>query len=122
MNIEKDNRNTLVISDGDRKIIFDKHPYLPEYNVTLELGAGNGNAAGLKFTRDAVAWVFTETPCIMLRGQIDKNNTASKVFSHTVPWEQYGETNKFWLFRCGIQYWMDNAKNYDTSKAEKKRL
>lgn len=121
MNIEKDNRKVLVLSEGDRKIIFDKHPYLPEYNVTLELGSGNGNAAGLKFVRDAVAWVFNETPCIMLRGAIDKNNAASKAFSHTVPWEQYDETDSAWLFRCGIQYWMDNAIGYNTSKAEKKR-
>lgn len=121
MKVEKNNRKILVISENERRIIFNKHPYLPEYQVTLELGSGNGNAAGLKFTRDAIAWVFNETPCIMLRGQINKNNTSSKAFSHTVPWEQYGETDSVWLFRCGIQYWMDNAVGYDKTKAENKR-
>lgn len=121
MIIEKNNRREIIISDGDKKIIFTKHEWLPKYEVELKLGSGGGNASGLKFTRDAVSWIFNETPCIMLHGVIEKTNPASRAFSLTVPWEQYDETPDFWKFRCGIQYWIDNAKGYNMSKAEGKR-
>lgn len=121
MIVEKNNRREIVISDGDKKIIFRKHEWLPKCEVSLEFGSGGGNASGLKFTRDAIAWVFNETPCIMLHGVIEKTNKASRAFSLTVPWEQYGETDTHWLFRCGIQYWMDNAVGHDKTKAEGKR-
>jgi len=121
MIIEKDNRQTIVISEGDRKIVFNKHVYLPEYKVTFQLGEGNGNAAGLKFVRDAFAWVFNNTPCIMLKAAVPKTLKPVKAFSVNIPTEIYGETDQFWLFRCSIQYWMDNSVGYNNSKAEGKR-
>lgn len=123
MIVEKNNRNEIVITDDkkEKRIIFHKHEYLPQYYVTLELGSGNGDAAGLNLVRDAVSWVFNNTPCIMLRGTISKSNPASRAFSLTVPWEQFGETNDEWLFRCGIQYWINNAKDHNLDKAKGKK-
>ena len=131
MIVEKNNRQVLILSEKgtflgnhevNRKIKFDKHPYLPEYKVTFELGEGNGDAAGLKFVRDSFAYVFNETPCIMLRSLVPKEMKAVKAFAVNIPTEIYGETDKYWMFRCSIQYWMNNSVGYDTSKAEKKRI
>ena len=60
MIIEETPTEIVFIDDKkNMKIVFVKHPYLPEYFVNVQLGKGKGGAAGLKFVRDAVEYMFT---------------------------------------------------------------
>lgn len=121
MNIDLNDRKMAVVSDGDMRVTFKKHEYLPQFVVSIDLGPGNGNAAGLKFVRDAFTWAFNETPCIMLYGSTSKSQPEARNFILNIPAEQYKESPDEWFFRIGIEEWAATTPGADKARAKKWR-
>lgn len=55
--------------------------------ISLELPAGGGNAAGVKFIRECIDTMFNETPALKLYGLIRDDNLASKQIATVCQWD-----------------------------------
>lgn len=113
----------IIFSSDDhkKKIMFLRKAILPEYRIVFQFTPDKNNEDDIKLIKDASAYMFTETPCIMLRCITEKAETDIRDLLLSVSWQEYEEVDMFKFYRCGIQQWINNADGYDTSKAEAKR-
>ena len=87
MKLLEDGSYEFPTPKGDGRIVFFKDQCTPfTYAIHLELPAGGGDAAGLKFIRDCISAMFNETDALILHGYIKEGNLASKQIASACKW------------------------------------
>jgi len=85
-----DKKGRAIRFDPDLQGIKNKDGEALSYTIWLELGERGGDKEGLRFTRDAISWMFNETPCLEIVGYIDEYNRASSAFANAAQWDVLG--------------------------------
>lgn len=111
-------------SDGkDGKVLFWPSDNPAVFAISLELPAGGGNAAGVKFIRECIDTMFNETPALLLYGVILNDNLASKQIASVCQWGANPERDydKYTYRFTTIGHWIKKRGKDTLAKAEARR-
>jgi hypothetical protein len=109
--------NILVKTPEHGEVEFQKeNQYLWVIDLRFVSGCGKN---GLEAVRQAMKYLFEETPCLVIFGTIPKKNKASRFFATACHWKTERLDDEYVISRMTIGRWI---KHYGPSeKAQTKK-